>query len=121
MLTASPTHTQEVDRWLFPGIPESDSAEQADKQLSETAAEDEARPDLATKATEKAIDYTSAKDDMSQDLEFEITRKVVDQPLGSAVSGNVACRTDIDSPKPSTGPWEIIGPDLDPSGTESVI
>lgn len=83
MLTASPNHIQEVDRWLFSGIPDSDSAEQADKQSSETVAEDEARPDLAFESTEKAIDHTSAKDDTSQDPESKITRKGVEQSLRS--------------------------------------
>jgi hypothetical protein len=77
-LTAVPEYIQEVDRWLFPGIPDSDSAEQADKQSSGTAAEDEVRPDPATEFTEKAIDHTSAKDDTSPDSESKITREGVE-------------------------------------------
>jgi hypothetical protein len=105
-LTAVPEHTQEVDRWLFPGISESDSAEQADKQSSGTAAEDEARPDPATESTEKAIDHTSAKDDTSQDPESKITRKGVEQSLRSegpvADFGNGRHKAEIDSPSSKT-------------------
>lgn len=107
-LIAVPEYIQEVDRWLFPGIPDSDSAEQADKQSSGTAAEDEACPDLATESTEKAIDHTSAKDDTSQDPEPKITRKGVEQSLRSegpvADFGNGRHKAEIDSPSPKMSP-----------------
>lgn len=104
-LTAVPENTQEVDRWLFPGISESDSAEQADKQSSGTAAEDEARPDPATESTEKAIDHTSAKDDTSQDPESKITREQSLRPEGPVADfGNGRHKAEIDSPSPKTSP-----------------